>query len=162
MPRRKADLAAVVFALLVVATLAAFAYAQRVKRDPQVIDNFKIAGKNTNGFTPAGPCHKRIRLKFRTTTSNDATVAVIRPGGTVVRTLAHEFFKRYSYHAYHWDGKNDSGVIQPVGRYRLRVALEDEGRSLTLPGTIRLQAKGSMRCGPEGGAKGSAGEGQSG
>jgi hypothetical protein len=161
MPRRKVDLAAVAFVLLVVATLAAFAYAQRVKRDPQVIDKFKIAGKNTNGFTPAGPCHKRVRLKFRTTTSNEATVEIIKPGGMLVRTLAHEFLKRYSYHAYHWNGKDDAGTIQPVGRYRLRVILEDEDRSLTLPGTIRLQAQGSMRCGTEGGVKGNAGKGQS-
>lgn len=147
MPRRKVDLAAFVFALLVVATLAAFAYAQRAKRDPQVIDKFKIAGKKTNGFTPAGPCHKRVRLKFRTTTSNQATVEVIKPGGMVVRTLAHEFLKRYSYHAFHWDGKDDAGAIQPVGRYRLRVILEGEERSLTLPGTIRLQPEGAMPCG---------------
>lgn len=162
MPRRKVDLAAVVFALLVVATLAAFAYAQRVKRDPQVIDKFKIAGKKTNAFTPAGPCHKRVRLKFRTTTSNDATVEIIKPGGVVVRTLAREFLKRYSYHVYRWDGKNDAGAIQPVGRYRLRVILEDEERSLTLPGTIRLHPRGSLPCGTEGGANGSAGKGQSG
>jgi hypothetical protein len=162
MPRRKVDLAAVVFALLVVATLAAFAYAQRVKRDPQVVDKFTIAGERTDGFTPTGPCHKRIRLKFRTTTSNDATVEVIKPGGAIVRIMAHEFLKRYSYHAYHWDGTNDAGVIQPLGRYRLRVILEDEERSLTLPGTIRILPEGSLRCGPEGGAKGSAGKGQSG
>jgi hypothetical protein len=162
MPRRKVDLAAVVFGLLVVATLAAFAYAQRVKRDPQVVDKFKIAGKHTNAFTPAGPCHRRIRLKFRTTTSNDATVQIIKPGGFVVRTLAEEFLKRYSYHAYHWDGKDDAGAIGPVGRYRMRVILEDEGRALTLPGTIQLHRKGSLPCGTEGGTKRSAGEGQAG
>jgi hypothetical protein len=163
MPRRKADAAAVVFALLVVATVAAFAYAQRLKRDPQVVDKFAIAGKHTNAFSPAGPCHRRIRLKFRTTTSNDATVEIIRPGGEVVRTLARDtFLKRYSYHAFHWDGKDDAGAIQPVGRYRLRVLLEDEGRSLTLPGTIRLHPAGSVPCGGDGNAKGSAGEGQSG
>lgn len=162
MPRRKVDLAAVVFALLVVATLVAFAYAQRVKRDPQVIDKFKIAGEHTNAFTPAGPCHRRVRLKFRTTTSNDATVEIIKPGGMVVRTLAEgTFLKRYSYHTYHWDGKDDAGVIQPVGRYRLRVILEDEGRALTLPGTIRLYKRGSVPCGPKG-AKESAGKGQPG
>jgi hypothetical protein len=162
MPRRRVDAAAVVFALLVVATAAAFAYAQRVKRDPQVIDKYKIAGEKSNAFTPAGPCHRRIRLKFRTTTSNDATVQVIRPGGGVVRVLARDtFLKRYTYHAYHWDGKNDQGVIQPPGRYRLRVLLEDEGRTLTLPGTIRLRPEGSVPC-EGGGAKGSAGEGQTG
>ena len=42
MPRRRIDAAAVVFALLVIATLAAFAYAQRVKRDPLVVDRFQI------------------------------------------------------------------------------------------------------------------------
>lgn len=148
MPRRKADAAAVVFALLAVATVAAFAYAQLVKRDPQVIDHFKIAGTSTNSFTPAGPCHRRVRLKFRTTTSNDATVEIIKPGGKVVRTLAQNtFLKRYSYHTYHWDGKDDAGRILPVGRYRMRVLLHDEGRELTLPEAIHLRSKGSLPCG---------------
>jgi hypothetical protein len=79
MPRRKADAAAVVFALLVVATVAAFAYAQRVKRDPLLVDRFAPKSKV---FTPKGECHRRVRLKFRTTTTNDhGTVEVIRPGG---------------------------------------------------------------------------------
>jgi hypothetical protein len=138
MPRRKVDAAAVVFALLVVATVAAFAYAQRVKRDPLLVDRVGIGGKKSNAFTP--PCG-RIKLKFRTTTSNDGTVEVIRPGGEIVAKLAHHtFLKRYSFHTYFWDGMNEEGVVQPPGRYKLRVILEDEGRSLTAPGTIRLQA----------------------
>jgi hypothetical protein len=140
MPRRKADLAAVVFALLVVATLAAFAYAQRVKRDPLVLDRVGIGGKKSNAFVPrCGP----IKLKFRTTTSNDGTVEVIRPGGEIVAKLARKtFLKRYTFHTFHWDGENEDGVVQPPGRYKLRVILEDEGRTLTAPGTIRLH-KGS-------------------
>jgi hypothetical protein len=136
MPRRKVDLAAVVFALLVVATLAAFAYAQRVKRDPLLVDRVGIGGKKSNAFTP--PCD-RIKLKFRTTTSNDGTVEVIRPGGEIVTKLArHTFLKRYTIHTYYWDGANEEGVTQPPGRYKLRVILEDEGRTLTAPGGIRL------------------------
>ena len=136
MQRRKADLAAVVFALLVVATAAAFAYAQRVKRDPLLLDRVGIGGKKSNAFTP--PCN-RIKLKFRTTTSNDGTVEVIRPGGEIVAKLARRtFLKRYSFHTFFWDGTNEDGVIQPPGRYKLRVLLEDEGRGLTAPGTIRL------------------------
>jgi hypothetical protein len=136
MPRRKVDAAAVVFALLVVATVAAFAYAQRVKRDPLVLDRVGIGAKKSNAFTP--PC-ERIKLKFRTTTSNDGTVEVIRPGGEIVAKLArHTFLKRYSFHTFFWDGMNEAGVVQPPGRYKLRVILEDEGRSLTAPGTIRL------------------------
>jgi hypothetical protein len=137
MPRRKVDAAAFVFALLVVATVAAFAYAQRVKRDPLLVDRVGIGGKKSNAFMP--PCG-RIKLKFRTTTSNDGTVEVIRPGGEIVAKLArHTFLKRYSFHTFFWDGKNEDGVVQPPGRYKLRVILEDEGRSLTAPGTIRLQ-----------------------
>jgi hypothetical protein len=136
MHRRKVDLAAVVFALLVVATLAAFAYAQRVKRDPLLLDRVGIGAKNSNAFTP--PC-EQIKLKFRTTTSNDGTVEVIRPGGEIVAKLArHTFLKRYSFHTFYWDGKNEDGVLQPPGRYKLRVILEGEGRSLTAPGGIRL------------------------
>jgi hypothetical protein len=143
MPRRKADAAAVVFALLVVATVAAFAYAQRVKRDPLLVDRVEIGHKKSNAFTPKGQCDRRIKLKFRTTTSNDGTVEVIRPGGEIVSVLAKkEFLKRYSIHTYFWDGKNDDGVLQPAGRYRMRVMLEDEGRELTLPGTIRLHDRG--------------------
>jgi hypothetical protein len=137
MPRRKVDAAAVVFALLVVATVAAFAYAQRVKRDPLLVDRVGIGGKKSNTFTP--PCG-RIKLKFRTTTSNDGMVEVIRPGGEIVAKLArHTFLKRYSFHTFFWDGTNEAGVVQPPGRYKLRVILEDEDRSLTAPGTIRLQ-----------------------
>ena len=145
MSRRKADAAAVVFALLVLATLAAFAYAQRVKRDPLLVDRVKIGPKKSNVFTPEGRCNRRIKLAFRTTTTNDhGTVEIIRPGGELVSVPAKkDFLKRYTIHTYYWDGKNEDGVVQPPGRYKLRVILEDEGRSLTAPGTIRLQRRGA-------------------
>lgn len=154
MPRRKVDAAAVVFALLVVVTLAAFAYAQRAKRDPLLIDRVEIGPRKSNVFLPEGPCARRsIKLRFRTTTSNDATVEVIRPGGEVVRVLAEDaFLKRYSYNVFHWDGRGEGGSVEPPGRYRLRVLLSGEDRSLVLPGTIRLheppRAQGgqAIRC----------------
>lgn len=145
MSRRKVDAAAVVFALLVAATAAAFAYAQRVKRDPLIVDRFTPKSKV---FTPKGECDRRVKLKFRTTTTNEhGTVEVIRPGGEIVRVLAKkQYLKRYTYHLYHWDGTNDDGVVQPPGRYRLRVVLEDEGRELTLPGAIRLHRPQRGEC----------------
>ncbi len=137
MPRRKADAAAVVFALLVVATLAAFAYSQRVKRDPLVVDN----------FTHKGVCHSQVRLKFRTTTTNEhATVEIVRPDGEVVKVLAKGPLKRYHYHTYHWDRTNEAGVVQHPARFRLRVLLEDEGRELTLPETFHLAKLHGGKC----------------
>jgi hypothetical protein len=137
MHRRKADAGAVVFALLVVATVAAFAYAQRVKRDPLLVDRVAIGREKSNAFMP--PC-ERIRLRFRTTTSNKGTVEVIRPGGEIVAKLArHTFLKRYRFHTFFWDGRNEDGVVQLPGGYKLRVILEDESRTLTVPGSIHLR-----------------------
>ncbi len=137
--------AAAVFALLVLATLAAFAYAQRVKRDPLVLDRVSFAGaprhrggEVVHSFTPNRDCRfDRARIRFRTTISDRGTVQVIKPGGRVVITLARDtFLKRYTFHTYYWDGRQrDDGIARP-GRYKLRVRLGD--RVLVTPGVIRL------------------------
>src|SRR5215218_955858 len=152
MPKRRNDgpgplsPAAVVFALLVLATVGAFAYAQRVKRDPLVLDRVTFVGaprvkgtKAVHSFTPNGDCRSdRIRIRFRTTVSDDGTVQVIKPGGRVVVTLARdEFLKRYSFHTFYWDGRQRGGGTAPFGRYKLRVRLGSE-RTLVTPGTIKL------------------------
>lgn len=137
--------AAAVFALLVLATVAAFAYAQRLKRDPLVLDRVQfIAPPHRKGtakvhsFTPDGDCRRdRLRIQFRTTISDRGTVQVIKPGGRVVFTLARDdFLKRYTIHTYFWDGRRRGGGTAPPGRYKLRVKLGD--RVLVTPGTIRL------------------------
>lgn len=138
--------AAVVFALLVLATLAAFAYSQRVKRDPLVLDKVSFVGAPVldpedpvHTFTPNGDCvFDRVRVRFRTTISDQGTVQVIKPGGRVVVTLARdEFLKRYSFHTYYWDGRQRGGGTAPPGRYKLRVKLGSE-RTLVTPGAIKL------------------------
>lgn len=133
--------AAIVFALLVLATLVAFAYAQRVKRDPLVVDkvSFGVAGQH-DSFTPNGDCsNDRIRIRFRTTVSDDANVQIVKPGGKVVVTLAREeFLKRYHFHTFYWDGRQRGGGTARPGRYKLRVALLGEDRVLVLGGSIHL------------------------
>ena len=162
MPKRRNDRPgflspnAVVFALLVFATVAAFAYSQRVKRDPLVLDRVTFVAaprakgaKAVHSFTPNGDCRNdRIRIRFRTTVSDDGTVQVIKPGGRVVVTLARDrFLKRYSFHTFYWDGRQRGGGVARPGRYKLRVKLLDEGRTLVTPGSIHLhrapQGKGS-------------------
>jgi hypothetical protein len=139
--RRALSPAAIVFALLVLATVGAFAYAQRVKRDPLLIDRTTIGvADDNNAFTPNGDCvNDKIRLRFRTTTSNDANVQIVKPGGALVRTLAREeFLKRYHFHTFYWDGALEKGGVALPGRYKLRVSLLGEDRVLTLPGTIHV------------------------
>jgi hypothetical protein len=143
--RRSLSAAAVVFALLVLATVVAFVYAQRVKRDPLVLDRVSFVAPphrkgqpKVHSFTPNGDCrHDRIRIKFRTTVSDQGTVQVIKPGGRVVVTLDRDtFLKRYTYHVYYWDGRQRGGGTAHRGRYKLRVKLGD--RVLVTPGVIRL------------------------
>lgn len=147
MPRRRVNAAAIVFALLVVATVAAFAWAQRLKRDPLVLDKVTLVGEPgpkpkapVPGFTPNGDCRfDRERIRFRVTQSDHATVQVVKPGGKVVLTLARDrFLKRYHFFTFYWDGRDREGAVAPPGRYKLRVKLLGQERTLVPPGTIRL------------------------
>ena|SRR5215218_176031 len=167
MPRRRGSgSAALVFALLVLATVAAFAWAQRLKRDPLVLDRVTFVGApRTNpqappvpSFTPNGDCrYDEVRIRFRVTQSDDATVQVIKPGGRVVLTLARDrFLKRYHFFTFYWDGRQRGDGIAPAGRYKLRVKLLGQDRTLVPPGLIRLHrapqqsAGGCAREGPAG------------
>jgi len=141
MPRPKADLwVALVFALLVIATAAAFAWSQRLKRDPLVIDRVTFGTPGHRSFTPNGDCrHDRIRIRFRTTQSDRGTVQVIKPGGKIVLTLDRDtYLKRYTFHTYRWDGGERNDGLAPPGRYKLRVKLLGLDRVLVAPGAIKL------------------------
>lgn len=150
MPRRRVEAraAALVFALLVLATVAAFGWAQRVKRDPLVLDHVTFVGAPrihtkappVHSFIPNGDCRfDEMRIRFRVTQSDHATVQVVKPGGRVVITLARDkFLKRYHFHTFYWDGRRRGGGIAAPGRYKLRVKLLGQERNLVPPGTIHL------------------------
>ncbi|MGE5282103.1 MAG: hypothetical protein ACM3N0_07255 [Chloroflexota bacterium] len=148
-PRRWA---ALVFALLVLATLAAFAWSQRVKRDPLVVDRVSfvspLRGRSKHHretdrkwvFTPNGDCHHDlIRIRFRTTQSDRGTVQIVKPGGKRILTLARDvYLKRYTFHTYWWAGNERNDGIARPGRYKLRIKLLGQDRVLVPPGVIRL------------------------
>ncbi|MEZ5076494.1 MAG: hypothetical protein R2725_03515 [Solirubrobacterales bacterium] len=147
LPAERRGAAALVFALLVLATVAAFAYAQRVKRDPLVLDRVSFAAvpnphpaSPVRAFTPNDDCRfDRMRIRFRTTRSDDGTVQIVKPGGRVVYTLARDkFLKRYRFHTFYWDGSQRDGGTAPPGRYKLRVKLLGQDRTLVAPGAIKL------------------------
>lgn len=149
--------AAIVFALLVLATVAAFAYAQRVKRDPLVLDRVTFVGaphhkgtERVRSFTPNRDCrHDLMRIRFRVTQSHEGTVQIVKPGGRVVVTLARDrLLKRYTFHTFYWDGRQRGGGTARPGRYKLRVKLGSE-RTLVTPGVIKLHRapkKVKSRC----------------
>lgn len=140
----------VVFALLAVATLAAFAWSQRLKRDPLVLDRATFAAgvaadrprsfRPGRALTPNGDCRNdRERIRFRVTRSDRATVQIVKPGGRLVITLARdELVRRYRYTTLYWDGRSRYDGAAPPGRYKLRVKLLGQDRTLVPPGTIRI------------------------
>jgi hypothetical protein len=138
--RRRLSWAGLVFALLVLATLAAFAWSQRLKRDPLVLDRVTFGVPVSRSFTPNHDCHfDRIRIRFRTTQSDRGTVQVVKPGGKLIITLARDtYLKRYHFHTYYWDGRSRNDGIAPQGRYKLRVKLLGQDRVLVPPGAIKL------------------------
>jgi hypothetical protein len=147
--------AGLVFALLVLATLAAFAYSQRLKRDPLVLDRVTFVAvprthlgpPHVRAFTPNSDCRfDRERIRFRVTRSDDATVQIVKPGGKLVVTLARDtYLKRYHFFTFYWDGRSRNDGIAPPGRYKLRVRLLGQDRVLVPPGTIKLhRAKRSL------------------
>lgn len=140
MPKAGSRWAGLVFALLVLATLAAFAWSQRLKRDPLVLDRVTFGTPAHRSFTPNRDCRfDRERIRLRVTQSDRATVQVVKPGGKLVVTLARDrFLKRYKFHTFYWDGRERNDGIAPTGRYKLRVKLLGQDRVLVPPGAMRL------------------------
>lgn len=138
--RRAPSAGALVFALLVVFTVAAFAASQRLKRDPLVLDRVTFGTPHSRAFTPNRDCRfDRIRIRLRVTQSDDADVQVVKPGGKLVVTLAREvYLKRYHFFTYYWDGRTREDGIASPGRYKLRVKLLGQDRTLVPGGVMRL------------------------
>jgi hypothetical protein len=132
-PREPATLVARgAFVLLVAATFGAFFLAQRLKSAPPVIHVAGLAryfspNVRSNDFS--------VTLKV----SDDLTVDVVNLDGDPVRRLAddvHAIAHRPVRLA--WDGRTDGGARAPDGRYRIRVALRNEGRSSVIQQAMTL------------------------
>lgn len=146
--RRCSSFGAIVFAVLVVATIAAFAWSQHLKRDPLVLDRVSFLAvprphphaPRVRSFTPNGDCRfDRIRIRFRVTRSDRADVQVVKPAGRLAVTLARDtYLKRYHFFTYYWDGRTRNDGTAPPGRYKLRVKLLNQDRVLVPGGVMRL------------------------
>jgi hypothetical protein len=127
----------VLFAALVLATLAAFVIAQRLKRTGLVLDRVKV----THVFTPnRNGIKDRARFRFRLTRPDEADVQVVNRKDDIVRTIATDRpLRSYHYYVFHWSGRTDSGTPAPRGKYRIRVVLREQGRTIVPDKTIFLR-----------------------
>ena len=125
-----------VFGVLVVATFGAFFLAQRLKNSPPVVGEIHVFPF----FSPNGDGRfDKARLTFKPKETDDITVAVLDSSGDEVRQLlssrhvhAGELVRLL------WDGLTDNGRRAPDGRYRYRITLRHQGRSVKLASSVRL------------------------
>jgi flagellar hook assembly protein FlgD len=132
-------LARAVFVLLVGATVAAFFTAQRLKGEPAVA---QVDGL-VHVFSPNGDHFKDVnRFVVELRERSDVSVDVVDADGDAVRRLADNATvgPKAPLHL-RWDGRTGDGKIVPDGRYRVRVTLRRQGRSVTVPRTTLVDTR---------------------
>lgn len=129
-------IAGIAFAVLVVATFAAFFITQRLKREPGVLGQVRA----TPFFSPNQDGRfDRARIGFLLKEPDDVTVTVVDVDDQPIRRLArNQQLDAYTQLRLVWDGRDDDGAKAPDGTYRVRVGLRRQGRSVVLPRNIDL------------------------
>jgi len=132
-------LARAVFIILVGATVAAFFTAQRLKGEPAVAQVESLAAV----FSPNGDDVKDINLfRVELRERSEVSVDVVDAAGDAVRRLAENAtVGPQAPLRLRWDGRTDDGELVPDGRYRVRVILRQEGRSVTVPRTTLVDTQ---------------------
>lgn len=130
-------LAAVVFLLLIVATVAAFFAAQWLKHEPPLL---RQKGGD-RAFSPNGDGVKdTARITFKLPKPDDVTVTILdEDGGTVARIADNKHLAGKTVHTLRWDGRTSEGSIAPEATYSVRVSLRHGGRTDTLERKIELE-----------------------
>ena len=132
-------LARAVFVLLVGATFAAFFAAQRIKGEPAVAQVVSLA----RVFSPNGDGRKEVnRFEVELRERSEIRVDVVDSAGNAVRRLADgaTVGPRRPLRL-EWDGRTDDGERVADGRYRVRVTLRREGRSVIVPRTTLVDTR---------------------
>ena len=153
-------LAPAIFALLILATVAAFAVAQRQKRKPLVLDKVTFAPlvHGQTVITPNGDGHADLaRVRFRLTRSDHGVVQLINRDDRPVRTFTVKIIspkgrvtarippggllQSFKTLGFRWNGLLAGGRPAPTGPYRLRVKLPGQGRDMVFPLRIKIEAR---------------------
>ena len=131
---RGANLAAALFACLLLLTVAAFAV-ERVARSSDDLVNTVVLSPTLED----GPADVTFTLAKP---DSDVDVLIIDGNedsdGAVVATLAEGEDLTAGEHTYSWDGRDDDGDPAPIGLYALEVVLGEQGRDVKPPGRIEV------------------------
>jgi hypothetical protein len=151
-------LARAVFALLVVASFAAFGITQRLKHTPTAVQNFEMDTSFAPTREPAAACRGRVPtaqvnatkrieyLSFKPAEADAVTVAIVDSAGdevaTIVRGLPVERYKQVSlcWNGHH--GPRQRGALAVPGEYRLRVHLRRQNQTKYSTNSFTLERAG--------------------
>lgn len=125
----------IVALVLIAGTAAAFAVTEHLKLERAPI----TAPRFTRDFSPVCDCPTstaRLSLRFRRPETVDAEI--VDAAGAAVRSLASDRRVRAGVATFVWDGLDDEGELAPDGIYRLRLRLEQAGRTVLVPVPVRL------------------------
>lgn len=120
---------------LLVATVAAFALAERLKlqRSPVTAPRF------TRLIGPECECDKaRANLRLRLRRADRVTATIVDEQGEEIRTLATRLARPRGRVRFVWDGRDNEGEPAADGLYRLRVELDAAERTITIPTPVRV------------------------
>jgi hypothetical protein len=146
-----------VFALLVLACVAAFLVTQRLKHTPTPVQTFK----RTPRFSPYPSGHdKQEQISFKLAHADSVTVTIIDVKGNVVATLVSDRqVPRYKQFSLRWNGRrgrpvgyrhitspggrailvpHNRGARAPAGEYRVRVFLRHQDKTVLSPWSFTL------------------------
>jgi hypothetical protein len=125
------------FAVLVLATIAAFFVTQQLKGEVPVVLRFAT---EPPAFSPNGDGFKdATRVGFDLSEPATVTFDVTDLDGNRVRRLVeHRRLPGDRKYRYRWDGRDDDGTPLPDGDYRLRVIRVGEGRIVDSIKDVRL------------------------
>ena len=132
-------LARAVFVVLLAATFAAFFAAQRLKGAAPVV---QVRGLDPY-FSPNGDGRQDVnRFRVRLREEGEIAVDVVDAAGDAVRRLSDGAAAEPGRPLrLRWNGRTDEGAPAPDGDYRMRVTLQDEGRSVIVPRTTWIDTE---------------------
>lgn len=130
--------AKVVFAVLVLASFAAFGITQHLKHTPTAVQRFMM----TPNFSPTGR-HRQERISFRIRQNDEVTVSIVDANLENVATLAHDLpLARYTQLSLRWNGRRGPtahGRMAPKGEYRVQVSLRRQHHVVLSPRSFELR-----------------------
>jgi hypothetical protein len=135
----------IIFGVLVAATFAAFFVAQRLKNAPSVIQELKLETRGPgNVFSPNGDGRRdRVRAGLTLKDADHVTLTWVDEAGDPVRTIVDDQAVKAHRRLWgvSWDGTDDDGRPVPDGRYKLRITLRDQGRTVIYPTSVLKDTK---------------------